>query len=99
MAMNEEQLKEIKRICEQNGISYLGLFGSHARGEANEGSDVDLLVKYSTNSPIKGLISHLGVAQQFESFFKRPIDLIEEGIVKPRLQSYITKDLKTLYEG
>ena len=29
-------------ICEQNDIAFLGVFGSHARGEATPESDVDL---------------------------------------------------------
>lgn len=91
--------KELIEICKRNGISYLALFGSLARGEATANSDADLLVNYSSDSPIKGLFAHLGVGQEFEKLFKRPVDLIEQKILNPRLENYITKDLKTLYEG
>ena len=41
-------IEEIKRavtpICERYGVERLSLFGSYARGEADEKSDVDLLV-------------------------------------------------------
>ena len=39
--------KQLKIICEQNGIIYLGLFGSSARGENRPDSDLDLLVQYA----------------------------------------------------
>ena len=91
--------KELKEICSRHGISYLALFGSFARGDFTADSDVDLLVDYSKESPVKGLLSHIGVAQEFEGLFNKPVDLIERSILKPRLKSYINKDLKTLYEG
>lgn len=40
-------IEEIKRavtpICERYGVERLSLFGSYARGEADEKSDVDLI--------------------------------------------------------
>ena len=65
--------EELKEICKRNGISYLALFGSLARGEAGASSDADLLVNYSSDSPIRGLFAHLGVGQEFEKLFKRGI--------------------------
>lgn len=96
MQYDENRLRE---ICKKNGISYLALFGSYARGDFNEDSDVDLLINYSQTSPVKGLLSHLGVAQEFERVFNKPVDLVERSILEPKLEAYITKDLKTLYEG
>lgn len=42
--------EKINNICRQNGIEYLGLFGSFARGDFTSASDVDLLVDFK-NSP------------------------------------------------
>jgi len=46
--MNEEMLKQIKKISERLKKDYQAerviLFGSYARGEEQEGSDVDLLI-------------------------------------------------------
>jgi predicted nucleotidyltransferase len=39
--------EKIVEICQRNDIEFCALFGSFARGEANEKSDVDLLVKFS----------------------------------------------------
>lgn len=38
-----DQLKELNRIYEKEGFRILGVFGSMARGEAGNNSDLDLL--------------------------------------------------------
>lgn len=43
--MNREDREKIIDICSKNDIYMVGLFGSSARGEATETSDIDLLVK------------------------------------------------------
>lgn len=43
--MKLPSLDKIKVICNNQEITYLGIFGSQARGDAKESSDVDVLVK------------------------------------------------------
>ena len=45
--MNKSDQDKIINICRQNDISMVGIFGSTARGEATELSDIDLIVKLS----------------------------------------------------
>ncbi len=82
-------------ICEKYGISYLGLFGSVARGEASEDSDIDLFVKFDDNTTI-GLFELDRVQRDLEMRFGRKVDLVT------RMNKYIKpeamKDLKTIYE-
>jgi predicted nucleotidyltransferase len=40
-------LSRMIEICGQNNVSMVGIFGSMARGEAKEKSDIDLLVRFS----------------------------------------------------
>ncbi len=42
-------LKEIKPDLKQEGVADLGLFGSFARNEATDGSDIDILVKFESD--------------------------------------------------
>lgn len=87
--------KQLKTICEQNGIVYLGLFGSSARGESRPDSDLDLLVQYA--KPI-GYLTHAKIQNLLEDYFNKPVDLIFRNSIKPRIKSRIMKDLKTVYE-
>ncbi len=49
----EEIRDRVKPIAERYGIETVWLFGSYARGEATEDSDVDLLVDYKSGLGLK----------------------------------------------
>jgi len=86
---------QVDDICEKYGIDYLGMFGSTARGEAREDSDVDLLVRFGDNTNI-GLFELDRVQRDLEIKFGKKVDLVT------KLNKYILpeamKDLKTIYE-
>ena len=44
--LRAQRREEILRLAERRGAHSLRVFGSVARGEANENSDLDLLVAY-----------------------------------------------------
>ena len=82
-------------ICSKNGINYLGLFGSTARGEARKDSDVDLLVKFDDESKI-GLFDLDRIQRELEMRFGKKVDLVTKmnKYIKPEAMA----DLKTIYE-
>jgi predicted nucleotidyltransferase len=86
---------QVDDICEKYGISYLGLFGSMARGEAREDSDVDLLVKFDDNSNI-GLFELDRIQRDLEMRFGRKVDLVTK--LNKYIQPEAMKELKTIYE-
>jgi len=51
----------IIRICRNNDISFLGLFGSYSRGEQNEKSDIDFLANFSRR---KSLLDHVRIERE-----------------------------------
>ncbi len=85
---------QIKDICQKNNISYLGLFGSYARGEQTEKSDVDLLVKFGV--PV-GYFTLVDVQNTFQEFFNRKVDLVTEKAISKYMRPGIMKEVKTLY--
>jgi len=54
---------EILRLANQRGAHYIRVFGSVARGEANENSDLDLLVAWE---PGRSLLDHAGLVQDLQ---------------------------------
>ena len=86
--------EKINTICQDAGITYLALFGSQARGDASDSSDVDLLVEFKETP---GLISFIRTKQQFEAVFKKKVDLITKSGLSKYVQPYIQKDLQQLY--
>ena len=61
--LRAEQREEILRIAERRGALAVRVFGSVARGEAKEGSDLDLLVEWE---PGRDLLDHAGLVQDLE---------------------------------
>ncbi len=72
------------------GIIDLALFGSTARDEASEDSDVDVMVEFDGRSTAK---RYFGVQFYLEDLLHREIDLVQKGVVRAELQPYIEKDL------
>lgn len=88
--------EKLGKICNENGIEYLALFGSHARGEEKKDSDIDLLVRFF-NRKIS-LLDHVEIEDKLGSFFGKKVDLVSERALHPYIRPYVVKDLVTLYE-
>ena len=89
-------VKRLIEICRQNDVSKVGLFGSMARGEANEQSDIDLLVDFSKR---KSLIDLGALENQLTDALGRKVDLLTEPAISPYLRDRILADLKVIYEA
>lgn len=61
--LRAERREEILRLAGQRGAHSLRVFGSVARGEANENSDLDLLVAWE---PDRSLLDHAGLVQDLQ---------------------------------
>uniref|UniRef100_A0A7C4XGN5 Polymerase beta nucleotidyltransferase domain-containing protein n=1 Tax=candidate division WWE3 bacterium TaxID=2053526 RepID=A0A7C4XGN5_UNCKA len=92
--MDLTQNPKIYEICKSNGISYLGLFGSYARGEQTDSSDVDLLVKFSEPA---GYFKLINVQETFKNILNKEVDLVTENALSKYIKPYVLNDLKTLY--
>ena len=73
------------------------LFGSFARGDQREDSDVDILVQFDRSSPI-GLLAYIRMHRELEEKLGRKVDLVEEGTLRPAAQLTANRDLKVIYE-
>jgi predicted nucleotidyltransferase len=71
-------------------ISELGLFGSYARGDFNEQSDIDILVDF--NARIDGF-DYIRLAHELEDAFKYKIDMVSRKGIKPKYLPFVEKSL------
>jgi hypothetical protein len=62
-ALRSDRREEILRLAERRGARNLRVFGSVARGEAKEGSDLGLLVEWEPN---RSLLDHAGLVQDLQ---------------------------------
>jgi hypothetical protein len=89
------QQNDLKTMYKSQGISYLGLFGSFARGEETVNSDIDLLIDFEGN---KSLFDLANIKILLQEKLGRKVDLAMRDRIKKNLEPYITKDLVTVYE-
>ena len=81
-------------ICKANGIAMVGVFGSMARGEQTERSDIDLLVRPAKP---KSLLTLVALEREISSALGRKVDLLTEGALSPYLRDRILSELQVLY--
>ena len=96
MMQKQEILNYLKSHQEyyynQFGIRFVGLFGSYAREEADEKSDIDILYKIDKDKKLS-IFQYLKLNKQLEDFFRTKIDLVRDETLKPQLKQYIRKDI------
>ncbi|MFN0084605.1 MAG: type VII toxin-antitoxin system MntA family adenylyltransferase antitoxin [Blastocatellia bacterium] len=89
-------LEKIIEVCRQHDVSWCALFGSMARGEATDSSDVDLLIRFA--KPI-GLLAHIAIENELADALGRKVDLVTEEALSPRIREHVARDLKTIYSS
>lgn len=90
--MNREEVITILRDHEGElraaGVVRLSLFGSTARGDRRPESDVDLLAAFDNKRRLS-LLDVIHIQNQIADLLGAPVDLLEEGTLKPRVQNSI----------
>ena len=84
-----QALRDAKPLLDTFGVGKLSLFGSFARDEAREDSDVDLLVEF--NRPI-GLFEFVRLQRELGTHIGRPIELVTPAALKPQLRDRILSE-------
>ncbi|MFL6336674.1 MAG: nucleotidyltransferase family protein [Pyrinomonadaceae bacterium] len=72
------------------GVARLSVFGSFARGEPNDDSDVDILVEFDPEQ--ESFDNFLGLAEFLEDLFGRKVDLLTPESLNPRFGHYILEE-------
>ena len=72
------------------------LFGSFARGEERDDSDVDLLVEYDEDGV--SLMKHAAMIVELEERLQRPVDIVENGTLLPFAVESAERDKIQIYE-
>ena len=83
---------ELKQYLLQKDIVKAAVFGSFARNEETEQSDIDLLIE------VKGMTMFdiLRLEDELRLLCKREIDLVEYKAVKPSIHKYVFSNLVQL---
>jgi uncharacterized protein len=85
-------LKAHEREIRAAGVIRLSLFGSTARNHAGPASDIDLLAAFDERQPIS-LLDIVHIQNQISRLLGSPVDLMEEGTLKPRVQAAVQREI------
>jgi len=88
----------LERLCREWHVRRLDLFGSRAKGTADGGSDVDLLVEYEPGH-VLGLLEFLEFEEELADLFGKKVELVSRGGLSPYLKEEIRGTRSPLYEG
>jgi predicted nucleotidyltransferase len=85
-----QQSTIIKSVTQRVKPTLVGVFGSYARGEENEKSDIDILIDFDIKVDLLELI---GMEQELSELLGIKVDLIALRSVNTSLKPYIELDL------
>ena len=94
MGINEIQQKMFP-VFKHYGVIKASVFGSVARGEDSEKSDIDVLVNLQRPSSLSRFVSF---KRELEMAVNKTVDVVEYDAVKPAFAESIFKDAKVIYE-
>ena len=92
MGLNQlirEKRPEILKIAARHGAYNLRLFGSVARGEADEASDVDILVELE---PTRSLLDLGGFLADMQDLLECKVDVVTERGLKNRIRDRVLQE-------
>lgn len=92
-ALIEAHRQELLSIAAKYGVTDVRVFGSMARGDANEDSDVDLLVR-----PLPGtsLLDLGGLLMDAQELLGRRVEVVSEHSLHPAIRECVLKEAQPL---
>jgi len=83
--------KNENEIRKRFGVRKIGIFGSFARGEEREGSDIDILVEFQDN--YETFDNFMDLKFLLRDLFERKIDLVTIDALRPQLKDNILQEV------
>jgi predicted nucleotidyltransferase len=97
MVLSQHKKEIIKKYFAGKPIKKAFVFGSYARNEANELSDLDILVELDNNNPVG--MQFFRYKNELEKLLHLKIDLVLSDGLSPLVEELIEKDKLLIYEN
>ncbi|MEW6069417.1 MAG: nucleotidyltransferase domain-containing protein [Candidatus Thermoplasmatota archaeon] len=89
--------EKLLKICEDNDVVFLAIFGSFVRGEQKKKSDIDIAIEFDKNER-KSLLDLVRIEYELKKIFKRKIDLGIFSSISPYIIEDVKREMKIIYE-
>ena len=85
------QIKQLKGELRKLGVGKIGLFGSYARGEQSENSDIDILIEFEPDQ--ENFDNYMSVYDEIEKrFTNEKIEIVTTNGLSPHIGPKILKE-------
>ena len=93
--MSDQMIQTIRDYFTTQPVQRAWLFGSYARGEEREDSDVDILVDFDDTV---SLLGHVRMMNELKDLLNKEVDLVTNGTLLPFAEKTANRDKKIIYE-
>lgn len=91
-----DRIKAQEQELRAAGLAALALFGSTARDQQDEGSDVDLMCDLDKRRKL-GLLEFIEIQMRLEDIVGRKVDLVERAFMRPRIAHSAAQDMVPIF--
>jgi hypothetical protein len=95
MRLTPEQIEGLRAYFATKPVVHAYLVGSFARGEADEQSDVDILVDLDRSVPFG--LGFFGMIGDLQELLGRQVDVVTREALSPHVEKYVKRDLLPIY--
>ncbi|ABN57093.1 MULTISPECIES: nucleotidyltransferase family protein [Methanoculleus] len=85
-------LAEHRERIRSLGVRQIGVFGSFARDEGHEESDIDILIEFEEGG--RSFDTYMDLKFFLEDLFGRRVDLVDRDAIKPALAPHILRSVR-----
>lgn len=93
LALVRQKRDEILKLAARYGARDVRVFGSVARGDATDESDIDFLVEFE---PGRSLFDHGGLLMELRQLLNRRVDVAAADDLKPRIRDRVLREARPL---
>jgi uncharacterized protein len=94
----DSYINDIKRLCQENRVKNLYVFGSVLREDFKDSSDIDLVVEIDSDDPLDYADRYFNLKFSLQDIFNREVDLLENKAIRnPYIRENIDKTKSLVY--
>lgn len=89
---------QLSPILKKNEVVFAGLFGSHAKGTAQQHSDYDFLIEFNPHK--KYTLFHLaGLKEELEIILQKPVDIVTPNGLDRYIKQEVLNSVLSFYDN
>lgn len=90
-------IEKIKKYLSNTSVEKAWLFGSFAREEQREDSDIDLLITMKNIQDVD-LLDYIGITHDLEDLLGRSVDLVQVGTLRKDIENIVEEEKVLIYD-